>query len=161
MTVEDVAISLNAICFIIGILSLFFAYADTTAISQLSHAINQTGLPQMPSVQALSSNLYNFSFFFPDLAILMVVVMITQSFILDFFIKSHPLAAVSGVLTLFGYTIISFFVSNAFITVARLSIFSGVISFANPLLFIMINAPVITLICGCVSIALCLTAARQ
>ena len=161
MTMEDIFYTSVVVCFVVGILSLFLSYATTTGISALSAGINATGLPNLPGVVSLSSGLYNFAFFFPDLAAIMVIVLIIQTWILSWFIKAHPLAAVSGIFALFGYTIVSFFVSNAVVGVARLPLFSPVIAFANPLLFLFINMPVVLFLAGIVDIAVALTAARM
>lgn len=160
ITTEDIFFSLVIICFVIGILSMLFSWMDVTSLGYISNAINQTGLPQLPAVQTLSSNLTQFSYFFPDLAALMVVVLIVQSWILSFFIKAHPLSAIMGVFSLFGYAIASFFVSNAAVSIARLALFSPIIAFSNPLLFLFLNMPPILVICGIIDIAIALTSAR-
>lgn len=161
ITTEDIFFSIVVICFVVGIFSMALSYTDTTAISMLSSALNQSTLTQMASVQTLASNLYQFSFFFPDLAALMVIVLIIQSFILSFFIKAHPLSAIMGVFSLFGYAIASFYVSNIAVTIVRLPLFTTVIPFSNPLLFLFINMPPILVICGIVDIAVALTASRS
>jgi hypothetical protein len=147
-----------------GTLGLSFAYADTTTISYISSAINSTyknaNITPVVNTNALSNALYNFSFFFPDIAAIACILLIIESWMLSFFIKAHPLAAVGATAMLTLYTIGSFYVSNVAIQIARLAIFSGVVSSSNLLFLIWLNMPVILVIAGVVDIAIALSAAR-
>lgn len=146
---------------IIGIPSMFFSYIDFTGIGYVSQAVNQTGIPLMPSINTLSSNLQQFSLFFPDLALLCIVILVADSWILSFYIKADLLGAVIAVFSLFAYTIASFFVSNAAVTVARNPVFAPIIASANPLLFFYINLPVILIICCVIDIAIAVTSSQR
>lgn len=158
MSVTDIFFATCVISFIMGLFALSLSYVDYVAIGYLINATNS--LPNTPGVLSLLQNTQQLSLFWPDIAALATIILILESWILSFFIKAHPLAAVSGVFMLFAYTIVSFFISNTAIGLARMAIFAPIISNANPLLLIWINAPILCVIGGVVDIAIALTAAR-
>lgn len=166
MSTLDIFYAAVVISFVLGILGLAFSYTDTSAISAVASAMNQTynslGLQPLPGFQQLSNNLYAFSFFFPEIAAIAVILLCIESLIMSFFIKAHPLAAVFAIFMLVVYTIASFFVSNISVQVARLAIFSNVVSGpATLLLIIWINMPVILVFFSVIDTAIALTASRQ
>lgn len=160
----------------LGIFGLAFSTIDIQSINATSHAFNITyaALPGTTntlvyqnihgSIQSLSNTLYQFSFFFPDLAAIGCILLIVESWMLSFFIKAHPLAAVGAIAMLLVYTIASFFISNSAITIARLPVFSAVIANAGAsslLLVIWINAPILLVLASVVDIGIAFTASRS
>lgn len=142
---------------------MLFSYTDLTALAAINPAIQQAataqGLTIMPSIVQQGNFFEQFVLFFPDLAAIATLLLIIESFIFSYYIKSSPLGAIFAIAMLFIYTIISFYVANAAIQIARLAIFSGIISSANLLILIYINMPVILLFASCIDIIIAITAA--
>ena len=157
MTVRDIFTATILVSYVVGIISLIMSYVVFTGtgilIAMNANMINNNGIQQMPAINTLLQNSQSFSLVFPDLAGFMVVILITETIILSFFIKAHPLASVLAILMLFVYAGASFFVSNVLVSIARMSVWAPIIASANWLTFIWINAPVILVIAGLVDIA--------
>lgn len=167
MSTLDIFYSVVVISFIMGIFGLAFSYTDVTVVTAVSNLFNQTyaqtGYQEMPALQQMSSFFYQFSFIFPDMAALSAIILIASSWMLSFFIKAHPLAAIGAIAMLVVYTIASFYVSNVAVQVARLPVFSAIVTNAGAsglLLLLWINMPVILVIASVIDIAIAFTAAR-
>lgn len=159
MSTLDIFYATVVIAFVVGLLSMFFSYADYTTIGYIQNATNV--LPNIAGPSTLLSDSKQFSLFFPDLTALMVMILITESWILSFYLSSHPVAAVLGIFALFAYMIISYYVSNEAVAIARESVFAPIISASNPLLFIFINMPTILAFAAVIDIAIAFTAIRR
>ena len=163
----DIFMSVVVISFIMGIVGLSFSYLDVLGIGTTSSIFNQTyttmHLPPNQAIQTLSSNLYQFSFVFPTIAAIATLLLIIESWMLSFFIKAHPLAAVGAIAMLVVYTLVSFYVSNASIGIIRLPVFQAIVNSgsANLLIVIWLNMPIILLFSSIVDIAIAFTASRQ
>ena len=84
---------------------------------------------------------------------------------LSAFIKSHPLAAVVGVVSLFAYTIANFFISNAMIGAVRgvgnaIPSFATYLGFAGPIIQFWIYLPIIGVIATIIDITIAVVSAR-
>jgi hypothetical protein len=159
MTTYDQFISTVVVVFIAGIFSLVLSWMDITTIGYIVLAFSHS--PNLPAIATLSSNLITFASFLPDFAAIIGLILMIESWILSYFIKSHPLGAVMGIFLLFGFTIVSFYVSNTAVQVARLPWMSPVLLHASLLLFMFINMPIILIFACIVDIGIALTAARQ
>lgn len=163
MTTLDIFYSVCIATFFIGILMLCMSYIVFTSVGiiiNLNTNMTAQGIQQLPAINTLLANSQQFSLFFPDLALFFVIVLIMETFVLSFFLRAHPLSAILGIFSLFAYTIISFFISNELVTISRLSIFSSIISGANPLLILFINLPVVLVVASIMDIAIALTASH-
>jgi hypothetical protein len=65
----------------------------------------------------MASSLTQTALLFPTLAVIMVIVLIIESWILSAFIKASPLSAVVALAFLVVYTIASFFIANTMVQV--------------------------------------------
>ena len=84
---------------------------------------------------------------------------------LSAFIKSHPLAAVVGIVSLFAFTIANFFISNAMIGAVRgvanaIPSFASYLSFAGPIVQFWIYLPIIGVVATIIDISIAVVAAR-
>ena len=106
-----------------------------------------------------------FATFFPDLGVILAIVLIAETWMLSAFIKSHPLAAVVGIISLFAYTIAAFFISNAMIGAVRgvgnaIPSFANYLSFAGPIIQFWIYLPIIGIVATIIDISIAVVAAR-
>ena len=172
MTVLDIFATIVIISFVVGIISIVLSYVTftgTTILIQLNTNLNASGIHQLPAINTLLQNSNQFSLTFPTIAFAMVVILIVESLLLSFFIKSHPLAAVLAILLLFVYAGVSMFVSNAALTFVRVLSatntpyvsFATIISNAGPLVFLWINMPYILVFVGLIDIGVALVAANK
>lgn len=157
MTTLDMFGVIVILTFTVGVFSMVLTYIVYSGLTYLQTAT--ANIPVYPGFDIIS-HAKAFSLFIPTFAALMIVALIGQAFILSFFIKAHPLSAIIALLLLFGYTIISFYVSNTLIQIARLPLFSPFASSSNFLFFFFLNLPVILVVCSVVDIGIALTAAR-
>ena len=93
---------------------LALSYIDVTGISAVSTAT--AGIPTY-TPSSMSSSFTQTALLFPTLAVIMVVVLIIESWILSAFIKASPLSAVVAIAFLVVYTIASFFIANTMVQV--------------------------------------------
>jgi hypothetical protein len=88
-----------------------------------------------------------------------------ETWMLSAFIKSHPLAAVVGVVSLFAYTIAAFFISNAMIGAVRgvanaIPSFASYLGFAGPIIQFWIYLPIIGVVATIIDLTIAVVAAR-
>jgi len=157
MTALDQFTVVVVILFVVGIFSLVLTYLDLVGLSAIHGAFD--GIQTYPAITQMVNNFGTLADFFPTLAVLMVITMIITSWMLSWFQKNHPLAAVVAIVFMVFYVMVSFFVSNEAVTVARLPIFSSVLSSANLLLLFFINMPVILFLATIVDIFIAVAAA--
>ena len=93
---------------------LSLSYIDVTGIAAVSNAT--AGIPTY-TPSSMSSSFTQTALLFPTLAVIMVVVLIIESWILSAFIKASPLSAVVALAFLVVYTIASFFIANTMVQV--------------------------------------------
>ena len=93
---------------------LSLSYVDVTGIAAVSNAT--AGIPTY-TPSSMSSSFTQTALLFPTLAVIMVVVLIIESWILSAFIKASPLSAVVALAFLVVYTIASFFIANTMVQV--------------------------------------------
>ena len=93
---------------------LSLSYVDVTGIAAVSNAT--AGIPTY-TPSSMSSSFTQTALLFPTLAVIMVVVLIIESWILSAFIKASPLSAVVALAFLVVYTIASFFIANPMVQV--------------------------------------------
>lgn len=93
---------------------LSLSYVDVTGIAAVSNAT--AGIPTYTPT-SMSSSFTQTALLFPTLAVIMVVVLIIESWILSAFIKASPLSAVVALAFLVVYTIASFFIANTMVQV--------------------------------------------
>ena len=168
MTATDIFIGVIIIGTVIaGLITVFLGYADYYVIGTIQNF--NKGLP--PSVNPGSSTTKllsfssNFATFFPDLSVVLAIVLMAETWMLSAFIKSHPLAAVVGVVSLFAYTIAAFFISNAMIGAVRgvgnaIPSFATYLGFAGPIIQFWIYLPIIGVIATIIDITIAVVAAR-
>ena len=172
MTTLDVFAAIVVISFVVGIISIVLSYVTFTGTSiliQLNGNLNSSGIHQLPAINTLLQNSNQFSLTFPTIAFIMVLILVIESLLLSFFIKSHPLAAVLAIVLLFVYAGISMFVSNAAISFVRILSntsspyvsFSTIINSAGPLVFLWVNMPYILVFVGILDIAVALISANK
>jgi hypothetical protein len=164
MTVTDIFIGATILgLFVSGTICLVLGYADYYVIGVLQQ-FNE-GLP--PSVNpgtaitSLLSASSSFAEFFPTLALVLTVILIAETWALSAFISQHPLSAVTGIISLVAFTIVSFYVANQAIGIARLAIFATYITNADPLLYAWVYMPYILVISSLIDITIGLVAARK
>ena len=150
---------------VLGLIGLIMGFVVITTIPIISQSFNQTytnlNLTPNVAVQHLSADLLGFGYFFPELAVLGTILAIASSFILSFFIKTHPLSAVFSIALLVIYTMAAFYISNALVGLATLSVWSGIIGSANILLLFWLNLPYILVFASVVDLAIGFLAARN
>ena len=151
----DIFFSVCVISAIVGIIFMAMSYVDVTGISEVSNAT--AGLPTYtPSTMA--SSFTQTALFLPTLAVIMVVVLILESWILSAFIKASPLSAVVAIAFLVVYTIASFFISNAMIQVMNVvPIFHNATN-ANLLFLFFANMPTILVFATVIDIGIAMLA---
>lgn len=164
MTALDIFVGVICIgLFVSGIFTMSLGFADWYVIGVIQNF--NAGLPASvnpgSAVASLLSFSSTFSTFMPTLSVILMIVLIAETWMLSAFIKSHPLAAVVGIVSLIFYTIASFFISNIAIQVARLPIFANYVGYANPLLVAFIYAPYILVIATLIDLTIGIVAARQ
>ena len=146
-----------------GLFALSFSYLDVIGLTYISNAFNQTyaqsGIVPVVNVQSLSNSLYQFSFFWPDLAAICSLILIVESWMLSFFLRATPLAAVPSIFLLVVYTVASMEVSNAAVNIARLPVWQPIIAQGGLLLILWVNMPVILIIASIIDIAIALLGA--
>lgn len=167
MTTTDIFIGVTIMGLVVcGLIATVLGFSDYYVIGVMqSFNANLTASVQPgPAVDTLLSSSSTFSTFFPDLALALTVVLIAETWLLSAFIKSHPLAAVVGIISLVGYTIASFFVSNAMVSTARglsaIPSFATYLGFANPLLTAWIYLPYILIVASIIDLTIALVSAR-
>ena len=164
MTALDIFVGVICVgLFVSGIITMSLGFADWYVIGVIQNFNN--GLPASvnpgSAVASLLSFSSTFATFMPTLSVILMIVLIAETWMLSAFIKSHPLAAVIGIVSLVFYTIASFFIANTAIQVARLPIFANYIGYANPLLVAFIYAPYILVIATLIDLTIGIVAARQ
>ena len=168
MTATDIFIGVIIIGTVIaGLITVFLGYADYYVIGTIQNF--NKGLPPSVNPGAATTSLLNFSSsfatFFPDLSVVLAIVLMAETWMLSAFIKSHPLAAVVGVVSLFAYTIAAFFISNAMIGAVRgvanaIPSFASYLSFAGPIIQFWIYLPIIGVVATIIDISIAVVAAR-
>ncbi len=168
MTALDIFIGVViAGLFVAGIISIALGYADWYVIGIIQNL--NAGLPPSVNPGTAANSLLSFSStfsqFFPTLAVALSIALMAETWLLSAFIKSHPLAAVVGIVALVFYTIASFYIANTAIGVVRmltvLPQFSSYIASANPLLYAWIYLPYILVVGTIIDITIGIVAARQ
>lgn len=159
MSTTDIFYASVVITLVVGIFSIALSYVDVTGLAIIHNATST--LPTVQGISQLHSDLTTFSTFFPDIAAFMCILLILESWVLSFYIKAHPLAAVGAIFLLFVYLIPSFYVSNVAVQVARLPEFASVISNAGVLMVLFINMPVILLFGAGIDIIIAFLAATD
>lgn len=134
------------------------AYFDFVGITAVSNSFN--GIQTM-TPSNFSSNMLQTALFLPNIGALMILIMIGSSWMLSFFFKAHPLAAIYAIAMLIIYLAISFFVSNAMIQVMRISSFSTILPNAGLLVYIMMNMPLILVFATVVDVAIAIISAMR
>ena len=114
MTTLDVFFAVCVVSAVVGLLMLSLSYVDVTGIAAVSNAT--AGIPTY-TPSSMSSSLTQTALLFPTIAVIMVVVLIIESWILSAFIKASPLSAVVAIAFLVVYTIASFFIANTMVQV--------------------------------------------
>ena len=90
----------------------------------------------------------------------MTLLLILETWMLSYFIRASPLAAIYSVAMLVAYTIVSFFVSNTAIVVARLPVFAAIAGSGNLLFLMYLNMPVILVFASLIDIIISFLAAQ-
>lgn len=158
MSALDIFFAVVVFSSILTLIALVLTLVVVDGIGYVNNAV--ANVPTM-TPSSFSGNMESTAMFLPTLAGLMVIMMIAASWILSFFIKSHPLGAVYAMVFLILYTIVSLFVSNAMVQVLRLNVFSTVIGSGSLPIFIIVNMPIILIFATLVDIAISVFALRQ
>ena len=168
MTATDIFIGVIIVgTLITGLITVFLGYADYYVIGVIQNF--NKGLPASvnpgPATASLLSFSSNFATFFPNLSVFLAIVLMAETWVLSAFIKSHPLAAVVGIVSLFGFTIANFFISNEMIGAIRgvasaIPSFSAYLAFAGPIIQFWIYLPVIGIVATIIDISIAMIAAR-
>ena len=168
MTATDIFVGVIIIGTVMaGLITVFLGYADYYVIGVIQNF--NSGLPTSvnpgPATASFLSFSSNFATFFPDLSVVLAIILMAETWMLSAFIKSHPLAAVVGIVSLFGFTIANFFISNEMIGAVRgvanaIPSFSAYLAFAGPIIQFWIYLPVIGIVATIIDISIAMIAAR-
>lgn len=151
-----VVIVIVSLC--VGIIMMSLSLATYTALTYICPVIGA-----LPSYGGFNNCSFaeSFELSLMTWAFIMVMILIAEAWLLSFYIEAHPLAAVVGVFSLIIYVIVSFYVSNAAVGLARLAVFSPIIANANLLLYLYINLSPILIFATLIDIGIAVTASRR
>ncbi|MGC9099614.1 MAG: hypothetical protein ACP5HW_03675 [Candidatus Micrarchaeia archaeon] len=158
MSAIDIFTAVVIIGFVLGLLLMIVSFIGLTgmgAIKELNNVTTQN--PVGSTIVGFGNSFYTF---FPSLTVIFVFILIIESWMLSAFLKSHPLAAVVGIVFLVFYTIISFFVSNYAVMLLKNPVFNNLVSHNMLLALFYLNMPTILVISTIVDIFIGVLALR-
>lgn len=159
MTVLDIFVAVIVVASVLGLIMLTLSYVAITGITFVSNAT--ANLPTYTPT-SLASSLQSTALFLPDIAVILIIVLIVFSWMLSAFIKSNPLAVVISISWLIFYTVVAFFMAHYMIsTIDATSIFASLGSSPNILYLFWANMPIILLVSSIVDITIAVLAYRS
>ncbi len=159
MSAIDIFTAVVIIGFVLGLLLMIASFIGLTGMSAINDLNNDVG--QNPVGSTIVSFGNSFYTFFPSITVIFVFILVIESWMLSAFLKSHPLAAVVGMVFLTFYTIISFFISNYAVMLLKNPIFNSLISHNSLLALFYLNMPTILVISTVIDVFIGVLALRS